>query len=508
MASALEEDLPEVLGAYRVIRRLASGGTSDLLLARAEGPHGFEGVVVLKVLSRQLRDDARYGQMFVREAAAYARVSHPAIVRLYDFFADAGEVVLVLEYVDGLPLNRLLSLMQRAGARLSDASAMFVAWRVFCALGAAHGARDPMTGEFAPIIHRDVNPSNVVIPWDGHVKLTDFGMAKVSGVEGATSVGLMKGAYGYSAPEQVRGEPLTIRADVYSASLMLWELLAGRKAISRREGTEAELMQSMAKPVFPGLRQLRPDLPLSLLGALDVGLAPDPEQRIMLADEMGMILQSVVDLQLGRRELAEALAAVRPPSENEALTRTVALSPSAPPAATRESPGARGAPLAAFEPVPREPGRWRRAGVALGGAVALAALVAVTWSRAHPEHSPTVPSSARPAVRGPDSEWHVAAPPAGATPGDPTAAAALAERVASPGEPSRAAPSVALARLAHMGTLTVSARGGHRVWIDERLVGESPASFPVSCGTHTVRVGSQGAPRHVEVACSSEVVIR
>src|SRR5271156_3146585 len=100
------DELPSRIRAHRVIRRLATGGTSDILLACAEGPGGFERVVVLKTLLRQFRQDARFESMFFREAAAYARLSHPAIVRLYDFFAAEGKLVIVLEYVDGLPLNR------------------------------------------------------------------------------------------------------------------------------------------------------------------------------------------------------------------------------------------------------------------------------------------------------------------------------------------------------------------------------------------------------------------
>src|SRR5271167_4106079 len=111
-------DTPLRIRSYRVLRRLATGGTSDVLLACTEGPGGFERVVVLKLLLRQFRDDKRFEQMFLREAAAYARLTHPAVVRLYDFFAERERLVLVLEYVDGLPLNKLLALLRGAGGRL------------------------------------------------------------------------------------------------------------------------------------------------------------------------------------------------------------------------------------------------------------------------------------------------------------------------------------------------------------------------------------------------------
>ena len=143
--------------------------------------------------------------MFAREAAAYARLSHPSIVRLYDFFANDDQLVMVLEYIDGPPLSQLRGMLKAVGQQLDDATAIYVASSIFEALAAAHGATDD-TGEPAPVIHRDVNPSNVLIPWDGHVKLADFGVAKVTGASHQSSVGLIRGTFGYMAPEQVKGE--------------------------------------------------------------------------------------------------------------------------------------------------------------------------------------------------------------------------------------------------------------------------------------------------------------
>ena len=117
---------------------------------------------------------------------------------------------------------------------LSDGVALFIASRVFAALAAAHSAKDPRTGETTPVIHRDVSPSNVLIPWDGFVKLGDFDLSKVIGVSGDTRAGLMKGTYGYMAPEQVTGDPVTPRTDVYAGCLVLRELLLGRPAFDER----------------------------------------------------------------------------------------------------------------------------------------------------------------------------------------------------------------------------------------------------------------------------------
>lgn len=332
------DSTPEKIGGFRVIRRLATGGTSDVLLARAEGPHGFERVVVLKLLLAQYREQESFERMFAREAAAYARLSHPAIVKLFDFFSTDGQLVMVLEFVDGLPLNKLRALLRaqagasdaKAGAtrpgpvpgELDDRASLFVASRIFSALAAAHSARDAESGEFAPVIHRDVNPSNVLIPWDGHVKLADFGIAKVAGISSDTKAGYIKGTYGYMAPEQVRGEAVTPRTDVYAATLLLWELLARRKAIQRGALPDLEVLRAMAEPQLPSLDVLRPDLPADLRDAIRRGLEPNPDRRATFADELVAVLRASANLEEGRALLADAMATVRPPSAGEDLEKT------------------------------------------------------------------------------------------------------------------------------------------------------------------------------------------
>ena len=316
--------IPARIGGYRVLHRIATGGTSDVLLARAEGPHGFARVVVLKLLLPEYRHDERLERMFATEAAAYARLSHPAIVKLFDFFSDSGQLVMVLEYIDGVALHKLRALLRADGTRLDDRASLFLAARVFGALSAAHAARDPQSGEFAPVIHRDVNPSNVLIPWDGHAKIADFGIAKVAGVDGdRTQAGLVKGTYGYMAPEQARGEPVSVAADVYAATLLVWELLAGRKAIMRGGGSDLDVLRAMAEPTFPALSALRPDLPRPLIDAVAVGLQPDPDKRTIHAEEMVQVLRSCADLEVGRQQLVEALDVVRPPSLHDDMATTV-----------------------------------------------------------------------------------------------------------------------------------------------------------------------------------------
>jgi eukaryotic-like serine/threonine-protein kinase len=324
------------IGPYTVVRRLGMGGTSEVLLALSRGPLDFERYVVIKRLLPRFRVEPAMARMLAREAMAYARLSHPAIVRLYDFLDDDGELALVLEHVDGTTLARLRTTLRARGHRLGDDAAYYVGKRVFAALAAAHGARDPATGAAAPVVHRDVSPGNVLVPSDGFVKLADFGIAKVSGVTSDTQDGLIKGTDGYMAPEQVMGRAITPATDVYAACLVLRELLVGKPAFTRGRSSELDFLRAMAEPEVPPIERLRPDVPPAVADALRRGLEAEPAARTLSASEMVAVLASVVDGERGRASLVRVLASMPPP---EPLDDDLAPSPAAlapPPRATPE----------------------------------------------------------------------------------------------------------------------------------------------------------------------------
>ena len=305
------------LGRYQIVKRLGGGESSEVLLAISQGPHGFERMVVVKRLLPAFELDEARRRMLATEAVAYARLTHPAVVRLYDFFELDGQAVLVLEYIDGLSLAELQEGLRAKREVLSDAAALYIASRVFAALAAAHAARDPRSGEFAPVVHRDVSPSSVLLPWDGYVKLGDFGFAKIKGLTGDASItqrGLLKGTIGYMAPEQVMAEPITPRTDVYAGCLLLRELLLSRPAFDRKL-PELELLRSMAESRLPPIDTLRGGLSPSLVEAIRRGLARDPEARTLTAAEMGRVLRQETDLGLAQMALVDTLAGVRRPSE-------------------------------------------------------------------------------------------------------------------------------------------------------------------------------------------------
>jgi hypothetical protein len=282
---------------------------------------------------------------------------------------------------------------------------------------------------------------------------------------------------------------------VYVGCLLLWELLTGRKAIERNARPDAQLGLALASPSFPALATLRPDLPRVLLDAVASGLGTNPDGRGLTAEDMSNVLRTVADLDEGRRSLVETLAALRAPAVEEQLAGTTSqtqdvITPVTPSAAERRGSSNRPVSLSGHAP-PQSPGAalWLAALVALSLFVALALRL-----RAHAPPTSVAASAA-------------AAAPQVASPSVPSAASASPSVLAVPSAQGSAYPSSEM-RDATSGTITVPAsRVGHRVWIDEHLVGEAPGRYAVSCGAHSIRVGSQGELQHVNVVCNGEVLI-
>jgi serine/threonine protein kinase len=528
-----ERDLPTRIGPYRILRHAATGTTSDILVAREDGPLGFQRVVALKVLLPRDREDEVAALRLANEAIAYARLSHPAIVRLHDFVRQDGEVALVLEYIEGVTLSRLRGDLFRRGERLKDDACLFLACRLFGALSAAHSARAPLSGELAPVIHGDLNPSNLVVPWDGYAKVVDFGSARVTGIVRDVPTDLAGRTY--LAPEQARGEAATPRADVYSACLVLWELLSGRRAVARGRRSMRELLEAQSRPELPSLAALRPDLPRALVETLARGLEPDPDRRDATPDELFSILRSFADLTRARDGLADALRTVRLAGLHEDFVETtpnlpepevgphVEPSPPAPyvvPGSLR--PVILPPPFAV--PAKRRFPSALPASLALAGVCALivaflarppaptSTIEAAAQRKMAPRSDVPLPSDTRNPYASVPARGAIAAESQRASPAEarpaatPASPLAAAERQSAAPAPAEAPPP---SPASQRGAIAVPlSRGGHRVWIDGRLAGASPGTFPVTCGGHIVRVGSQGAVQRVEVACGAELTVQ
>jgi serine/threonine-protein kinase len=491
------------IGPYRVVRRLGFGRKSEVVLATRKFLGDFERTVVVKRLLARCADDPERQDVIAAEALAYARVSHPAIVQLFDVFSHEGHLALVLEYVDGLSLTNVIEGLQARRERLGDRAALYIAGRLFAALAAAHSAKDPRTGEITPVIHRDVSPANVLVPWDGFVKLGDFDLSKVIGVSGDTRGGLMKGTYGYMAPEQITGEPVTPRTDVYAGCLVLRELLLGRPAFDERLA-ELELLKAMLEPRLAPVETLRTGVPRRLANALARGLVPDANHRSISASEMVEVIRSYVDMEQAHAELVSRVQRLRPgssaasraaqPRSSSTRASRPSLRPSAPLVTPPAFPTPRAMTLSnvdSLRPVEEgasvPPARSLTRSLSVIGVATFFAVFVLVFGVATFLQSPHGQAGgASAAAQAPAAE------PSSSLPG---ATAAPTAAVAPP------APA--------FGTIVPPAAARHhRMWVDGELVDlAKDPTLKVPCGTHLVRVGSSGASQSIDVPCGGRVTV-
>lgn len=272
--------------------------------------------------------DPRSAEELAQEARVCARLNHPAIVRMHDFFEHGENLVLVFEHFAGVSLARLWSHLRRRKQQLGDDAIWFIAHELFSALQHAHSLADEQ-GAPTPVIHRDVQPAHIVMAADAQVRLAGFGIAKISGAESNTAVGFVKGTPAYMAPEQARGEKVSLRVDVFAAGLVVWEMLTGRSVVPGPEvGQGAELLALIGGRRVEPLSSVRHDLPRELVAAVDACLEFSPTKRQIRCGDVVRWIDKLVDLNAGRTDLKERLVQVRnaalraPPASSAASTRT------------------------------------------------------------------------------------------------------------------------------------------------------------------------------------------
>lgn len=245
------------IGRYVVFEPIAAGGMASVHLGRMMGPLGFTRTVAVKRLHPHLLEDGAFVTMLVDEARLASRIQHPSVVQTIDIVAEKGEVVLVMEYVHGESLAKLLRLVTADGGAIPAPIAATIAVQMLRGLHAAHDATDE-DGKGLGIVHRDVSPQNVLVGSEGEVKLIDFGIAKAMGRMPTTRTNGLKGKLSYMAPEQLFSEPIDRRVDVYAAGIVLWEMLVGARLY---EGEDPRtIMAAVAAGVAsaPSLRASQP----------------------------------------------------------------------------------------------------------------------------------------------------------------------------------------------------------------------------------------------------------
>ena len=259
------------------------------------GPAGFSRTVAIKRMHPHFAEDPDFVSMFLDEARIAARVRHPNVVPTLDIVAEEGELSLVLEYVQGETFARLL---RAASLRRERVPIPIVAAIVSSALHGLHAAHSATSerGEPLGLVHRDVSPQNIIVGVDGVARVLDFGIAKAVGRLQSTREGQLKGKLAYMAPEQIQREGVTCRTDVYAASIVLWEALAGRR-LFEAEDEAAVLKKALDAPVDPP-STYAPDIPPALDAIVMKGLSRDPAGRFATALEMATAIEESVGVAL------------------------------------------------------------------------------------------------------------------------------------------------------------------------------------------------------------------
>jgi hypothetical protein len=538
-----DEAAPGALASYgrcEVIRRLGGGPRDEILLARSVGPGGFRRKVVLE---RRLvgGDDGRPIERLAREAHAYALLTHAAIARLFDFLLIDGHPVIVREYVSGVSLAELVTAASDRDGEVQASIALYVAHGVFSALAAAHEAFEPDTGDVVPLVHGDVRPGCVLVGWNGDVKVAGFAAARLDG-----------------------GRPPTMKSDVRAAARLLLDMLGPRSAVDFARGSEAELRDAVARAPLGLVRtEQRGALRDGLLAALLPRNGGAPRAReladvIAAGTELDLARELCLDVLgvLRERQGGAALSSMPPPvvvddtNDSRFFHRPQLPKPSpvpaldangdivdaseprplegladllepepapAPPEPPRAEPPPRtptssDAPLdiesyatpPPVQPPSMDPGarastmpltsaRRRRFATAIAaGVVALASGIA-SIDGARSAQGPEAPSppvaAAAPIAREP-VEAPVPAPPV------------ASEAPAAPAVSEIPATADAMTLPADRGVLRAPLRARqHRIFLDGHVIGEGSGDYVIPCGAHTVRMGSQGSERRIDVPC-------
>ncbi|BDG07148.1 serine/threonine-protein kinase [Anaeromyxobacter paludicola] len=533
--------MPGTFGKYRVVAPLASGGMADVYRAELPGPGGFVKEVALKVVRGG--GDAAAVAMFVQEARLASRLGHANIVQVLDFGREGDRWFIAMELVRGHSLRQVVERCRAEGVRFGLPRAVQVGIEVARALAYAHRLREE--GRPAGLVHRDVSPQNVLVSFEGEVKLADFGIARAVSAGELTAPGTLKGKLAYMAPEQARAEPVDGRADVFALGVVLWELCAGRRLFAR-DGDAATLAAVTSGEPISRPSEWNELVPPALDEAIASALARDPARRTGSAEALERELAEVrhaqgwrpedVDLRpLMRRLFPDGAAGPTLPR-----ARRAEAEPEAPGGRERTAvmPAARrggGEPAAAAPAEPTEAPtltladrrRPRAALLAAGALVALGA-AGLGWRAlapgrrradlprpagsaavasppsAEPTRPEPTPAAAATAVTGASPE-----PTAVAAPGPDAAAAVAAPRPSSAPATSPAAPpalvpaSPPAATDRDPATLTVNAWPWATVHVDGEVVGETPRQLRLAPGRHRIELTHPRLPsvvRELELA--------
>jgi len=309
-----------LFGSYELLDRIGEGGMAEVWRARSRGVAGFEKTVVIKRVLPSLMAKKGFAELLIREAKIAALLSHPNVVQIFDLGEEEGAYFIAMEYVHGRDLGQAMSYRPRSA---KDAPGLDLALKLWIlsqacrALDYAH-RRKGADGRPLNIVHRDVSPQNVLLGYEGHVKVADFGIARADEADlgKGEDPKVLRGKYAYMSPEQSRGEPLDRRSDLFALGIVLYELVVGKRLF--RASTTRETLARVRRADVPPVDTEAIGVPKSILPIIQQSLAVDREARYDNAGDMAEDLGGVLfDMraQVDERDLAEAMAEMFPPED-------------------------------------------------------------------------------------------------------------------------------------------------------------------------------------------------
>jgi len=298
---------PIKFGNYLLLERIAVGGMAEVFVAKAFGVEGFERLLAIKKILPTMGEDAEFIHMFVDEARIAVQLSHANIVQVLELGKHDENLYIAMEYISGRDLRQLIERFRKREQSVPVPQACLIVAEVCEALDYAHRKRDAQ-GRPLGIVHRDVSPQNVLVSFEGEVKLIDFGIAKAESRLQKTQSGILKGKFSYMSPEQVKGQPIDGRSDVFACGILLWELVCGEKLFTGE--SDFAILEKVRRGAVPEPRSRNPACPEELQRVILKALAPDPTQRYQSASDLHDQLAPFAvagNAAFGSRQLAEWL---------------------------------------------------------------------------------------------------------------------------------------------------------------------------------------------------------
>lgn len=292
----MSESVLKKFGKYFLLDRIGEGGMAEIFRARMSSLDASGRLLVIKRIQGAYSNNVEFLQMFKAEVQVTMRFTHPNIVQLYESGEENGQQYIAMELVDGRNLRQVLSKISQKQQRIPIQASCYIIEQTALGLHYAHAFKDRITGEPLNLVHRDISPQNVLVSYDGNIKVIDFGIAKAATNGEATRAGVIKGKLSYLSPEQVMGEVLDGRSDIFALGIVLWELLTGKRLFVAEGDNEFQVLKmiescnTFVKPPST----INPEVPKELDAIVMQALSRDVKKRFQTGDEMAKAIRKIL----------------------------------------------------------------------------------------------------------------------------------------------------------------------------------------------------------------------